>query len=87
LTKTKIDIKKVNEIVYPDYFQPRQWDILKLKLLGYTGLETGIELGIAEGTVHDKWTAIRQILGISGPGRQKELIQWAIDNGLIEINF
>lgn len=82
-----VDLDYINNLVYPDYFQPRQFDVLKLRLLGYTGLEAGKELGIAEGTVHDRWLEIRQILGINGAGGQKELMKWAIKNGLVQMNF
>lgn len=86
---TKIGLTEINKKIYPNYFTPRQFDVLKLKLLGYTAKEAALELGLQEHTICDRSLEVRQIIGISGDGkfRQKELIQWAIDNGLIEIKF
>jgi len=82
-----ISLDDVNKKVYPDYFQPRQWDALQLKLLGYTIDGMAIELGVAYHTASDLWAEVREILGISGSNGQRKLMRWALKNGLISKNF
>ena len=83
----KLSLEDINKIVYLDHFQPKQWAVLRLKLLGYTGTQIADELDIPLFSAYDRAMEIRQILHISGNGKRRELIKWAIDNGLISINY
>lgn len=85
----KFDLDAVNKLVAPDYFTPRQFDVLRLKLLGYTHQQIADELYISPPTVDARMQNIRQILGII-PRQKKgvrELVAWAIENGLIEVHL
>jgi len=63
---------------------PRQVDVLKLKLRGYTAKEMGQELFISRRAVESHWNEVRETLNVTG---LKELIEWAVKSGLIEYHI
>ena len=85
----KLTLEDINKIVYPNHFQPSQWEVLRLRLLGYTFPQIAQELYISISTAYSRMYEIRQILHLVGNGyrRQKDLIKWAIENKLITIHF
>lgn len=84
----KITIEDVNRIVFPDYFQSRQWDILRLRLSGHTYTQMSKVLRISKSNARDRMNEVRHILHLPFRKRgDKELMAWAIRNDLITINF
>lgn len=60
---------------------PRQVDVLRLKLRGYTAREVSEVLYISRRTVETHWSDIRETLNITSV---KGLVEWAERNGLVE---
>ena len=79
--KQMIDLDAANKLVYPDYFQPRQWDVLRLRLLGYSTRQIGSQLGISERAARDRVNEVRWIIGLPfhQAGKGKGLMDWAIE--------
>ena len=82
-TKFNADI---NKIIEPDYFTPRQLDILKLKLRGLSVRQIAQELVLSEHTINDRVREIRRTLNLPAFERDA-LFKWAIENGLLEAHF
>lgn len=68
-------------------FTPREWDVLKLYVLGYTAQQVADELIIGKRTAETHLGVIREKMFLPPYGWRKEAIEWAIQNGLIELHW
>lgn len=68
-------------------FTPRERDVLRLFLLGYTAQQIANELIIGKRTVETHLGIIREKLFLDPHVWRKGAIEWAIQNGLIELHW
>jgi DNA-binding NarL/FixJ family response regulator len=68
-------------------FTPTELEVLEYFILGYTCPQIAELTCRSVRTVEDHKGNIREKLHISKPYENWRIIRWAIDNGLVEINF